>query len=135
MKRCVPEFPAIPARPGALVLYFCTFFATSQLLWGPSKQARARGGRWAQARGAGLSGNLRGVSGVLPRLLGRSVLVAKMGMVLRNRWSKSSQAPPSPVSLPTVLRRGCLIARKLRADASGIWRRGCLGVGGRAAAV
>ena len=80
-------------------------------------------------------GNLMGVSGVLHRLLCRSVLVAKMGMVLRRTWSKSSQAPPGSVSLVAVLRRGCLIARKLRADDSGIWRWACRAFGGLAAAV
>jgi len=80
--------------------------ATLQLLAPPSKQAPARGRLWPQARGAGLRGNLMGVSGVLPRLLGRSVLAAKMGMLWRRRWLKSSQLPPSPVSLPAVLRRG-----------------------------
>jgi len=125
----------IRARSGAQFLYLCTFFAPPQLLGVPSQQARARGGRWPQARGAGLMGNLMGVSGVLHRLLCRSVLVAKMGMILRRTWSKSSQAPAGSVSLLAVLRRGCLIARKLRADDSGIWCRACGAFGGLAAAV
>jgi len=61
---------AIRARSGArFLLYLCTFFAPLQLLGVPSQQARARGGRWPQARGAGVMGNLMGVSGVLHRLL------------------------------------------------------------------
>ena len=80
--------------------------ATLQLLAPPSKQAPARGRLWPQARGAGLRGNLMGVSGVLPRLLGRSMLAAKMGMLWRSSWLKSRQLLPPPVSLPAVLRRG-----------------------------
>jgi len=80
--------------------------ATLQLLAPPSQQAPARGRRWPQARGASLRGNLMGISGVLPWLLGRSVLVAKMGMLWRRRWLKNLQLPPSPVSLPAVLRQG-----------------------------
>ena len=37
-------------------------------------------------------GNLMGVSGVLHRLLYRSLFVAKTVMVLRRTWSKNSQA-------------------------------------------
>jgi len=126
---------AIRARTSARFLYLCTFFAPLQLLGVPSQQARAHGGRWPQARGAGLMGNLMGVSGVLHRLLCRSVLVAKMGIVLRRTWSKSSQASPGSVSLVAVLRRGCLIARKLRADDSSIWRWSRRAFRGLAAAV
>jgi len=126
---------AIRARSGARFLYLCTFFAPLQPLGVPSQQARARGGRWPQARGAGLMGNLMGVSGVLHRLLCRSVLVVKMDMVLRRTWSENSQAPPGSVFLLAVLRRGCLIARKLRADDSGIWRWACRAFRRLAAAV
>jgi len=111
-------FPAIRARSGARLPYLCTFFAPLQLLGVPSKQARARGGRWPQSCSYGWKGNLIGVSGVLPWLLGSSVLVAKMGMVSRRTWSKISQAPPGSVSLLAVLCHGCLIAGKLRADSS-----------------
>jgi len=88
--------PYVRCHPRPLwrkVPVFAHFFTALQLLGVPSQQACARGGRWPQARGAGLMGNLTGVSGVLYRLLRCSVLVAKMGMVLRRTWSKSSQVP------------------------------------------
>ena len=77
--------------------------ATLQLLAPPSKQAPARGRLWPQARGAGLRGNLMSVSGVLPRLLDRSVLAAKVGILWRSSWLKSRQLLLPPVSLPAVL--------------------------------
>ena len=105
-KRCVSEIPVIRARSGVRRQFLCTFFAPLRLLARRSPQALACGRRWPQARGAGPMGNLMGVSGVLPRLLGRSVLAAKMGMVLRRSRSKSRLLLPPPVALPAVLRRG-----------------------------
>jgi len=81
--------PYVRGHPRPLwraVSVFVHFFCVPPTLGGA--EPRARGGRWPQVRGAGLMGNLMGVSGVLHRLLCRSVLVAKMGMVLRRNWSK-----------------------------------------------
>jgi len=76
---CIPLLEARPQARGAGLRGNIVVFLGSC----PGCRAPPGARRW-------LEGQHCGVSGVLTRLLGRSVLMAKIGMMLRSIWSKSS---------------------------------------------